>query len=46
MIEPGDIIGCDSVPGAYGGGYDGVVEVGMTLCIESYAGERWAAPTA
>lgn len=27
------------VPGAYGGGYDGVVEAGMTLCIESYAGE-------
>ena len=27
------------IPGAYGGGYDGVLEVGMTLCIESYAGE-------
>ena len=27
------------VDGSYGGGYDGVVEVGMTLCIESYAGE-------
>jgi Xaa-Pro aminopeptidase len=27
------------VPGAYGGGYDGVIERGMTLCIESYAGE-------
>jgi Xaa-Pro aminopeptidase len=25
--------------GAYGGGYDGVIEVGMTLCVESYAGE-------
>ncbi|NNF54155.1 MAG: aminopeptidase P family protein, partial [Acidimicrobiales bacterium] len=27
------------IPGAYGGGYDGVIEAGMTLCIESYAGE-------
>lgn len=27
------------IDGSYGGGYDGVVEVGMTLCIESYAGE-------
>lgn len=27
------------VAGAYGGGYDGVIEPGMTLCIESYAGE-------
>ena len=27
------------IPGAYGGGYDGVVEIGMTLCIESYAGQ-------
>ena len=27
------------VAGAYGGGYDGVIEVGMTLCVESYAGE-------
>lgn len=27
------------IPGAYGGGYDGLLEVGMTLCIESFAGE-------
>ena len=25
--------------GGYGGGYDGVLEAGMTLCIESYIGE-------
>jgi Xaa-Pro dipeptidase len=26
-------------PGGYGGGYDGVLEPGMTMCIESYIGE-------
>ncbi len=25
--------------GGYGGGYDGVLQSGMTLCIESYVGE-------
>ena len=29
----------EALPCAYGGGYHGVLEVGMTLCIESYAGE-------
>jgi len=26
-------------PGGYGGGYDGILEPGMTICIESYIGE-------
>ena len=26
-------------PGGYGGGYDGLLESGMTMCIESYVGE-------
>ncbi|MEO1194345.1 MAG: Xaa-Pro peptidase family protein [Pseudomonadota bacterium] len=28
------------VKGGYGGGYDGVLQPGMTLCIESYVGEE------
>jgi Xaa-Pro dipeptidase len=36
IIMSGDKTG---VVGAYGGGYDGVVEPGMVLCVESYAGE-------
>lgn len=36
IIMSGDKV--DKV-GGYGGGYDGVVEPGMVLCLESYAGE-------
>lgn len=28
-----------ATPGGYGGGYDGELEAGMTICIESYIGE-------
>ena len=32
--------GKGDVVGGYGGGYDGLLETGMVMCIESYIGER------
>ena len=44
VLEQSDMVQINSVPNPgqwirRRGGYDGVIEVGMTLCVESYAGE-------